>query len=63
VPALLVVFRGDPGAELTNGQAARARAWVGPDGTVLKQELLLLQARLTFERLAADDELLRNERP
>jgi hypothetical protein len=63
LPAMLVVFRGDPGAELTSGQAARARAWVGPDGMVLKQELVLLQARLTFERLAADDELLRNERP
>ncbi|HUY33075.1 MAG TPA: hypothetical protein VMV69_09860 [Pirellulales bacterium] len=59
VPALLVVFRGDPGAELTNNQTARAKAWVGLDGTVLKQELMLLEARLTFERLSSDDALSR----
>ncbi|HVC95507.1 MAG TPA: hypothetical protein VND64_17560 [Pirellulales bacterium] len=55
VPALLVVFRGDPGAGLTSSQSARAKAWVGLDGTVLKQELLVLEARLTFERLPPDE--------
>lgn len=50
VSTYLVVFRNDPGAELSNNQTARAKAWVRSDGTVLKQEINLLSARLTFER-------------
>jgi hypothetical protein len=55
MPALLVVFRTDPGAGLTSSQSERAKAWVGLDGTVLKQELLMLEAKLTFERLSPDE--------
>lgn len=51
VPAYLVDFRADPGGELTGNQVSRAKAWVGLDGLVLKQEMTLLSARLTFERL------------
>lgn len=51
VAAYLVVFRNDPGAELSGNQTARARAWVRSDGTVLKQEINLMSARLTFERM------------
>lgn len=51
VPAYLVDFRADPGGELTRHQASRAKAWVGGDGLVLRQEMTLLSARLTFERL------------
>lgn len=50
VSTYLVVFRNDPGGELSNNQTARARAWVRSDGTVLKQEINLMSARLTFER-------------
>lgn len=50
VAAYVVVFRNDPGAEFSSGQTARAKAWVRADGTVLKQEINLLSARLTFER-------------
>jgi hypothetical protein len=51
VNAYVVVFRSDPGAELSSNQAARAKAWVRSDGTVLKQEVTLMANRLTFERL------------
>jgi len=59
VPAYLIVFHTDPGSELTNNREARAKAWVDLDGNVLKQELLLLDARLTFERLPEDHQLLK----
>lgn len=51
ISTYLVVFRSDPGAELSSNQTARAKAWVHSDGTVLKQEINLMSARLTFERL------------
>lgn len=51
VSTYLVVFRNDPGVELSSNQTARAKAWVHSDGTVLKQEINLLSAKLTFERL------------
>lgn len=51
VSTYLVVFRSDPGVELSNNQTARAKAWVRSDGTVLKQEINLMSARLTFERM------------
>jgi hypothetical protein len=35
VPAHLIVFRSDPGSELTNNREARAKAWVDLDGKVL----------------------------
>ncbi|HEX5447470.1 MAG TPA: hypothetical protein VFW87_26885 [Pirellulales bacterium] len=50
VDAYLVDFRADPGGELTGNQVSRAKAWVSLDGLVLKQEMTLLSARLTFER-------------
>lgn len=51
VDVFVVVFRGDPAAELSSNQTTRARAWVQADGTVLKQEITLMSSRLTFERL------------
>ena len=51
VGTYLVVFRSDPGVELSNNQTARAKAWVRADGAVLKQEVMLMSTRLTFERL------------
>lgn len=50
VPAYLIVLRSDPGSELSNAQAAKAKVWVDLDGNVLRQELMLLASRLTFER-------------
>jgi len=57
-PVYLIVFRSDPGSELTNNREARAKAWVDLKGNVLKQELMLSAARLTFERLPDDHKLL-----
>ena len=51
VEALLIVYRKDAGAEMMHSQPPRARVWVHPDGTVLKQEVLLLGFRLVFVRL------------
>lgn len=50
VDVYVIEFRNDPGTELSNNQAARARAWVRSDGTVLKQEVMLMSSKLTFER-------------
>lgn len=50
VPTWLVVFSSNPGGELTGNLAPRAKAWVAADGNVLRQELVLLSARLVFER-------------
>jgi hypothetical protein len=54
VPALLVVYRGDPGRGLTSDQAARAQMWVDYDGEVVKQEINLLSSRMTFVRTDPD---------
>ncbi|MEX0713478.1 MAG: hypothetical protein WD278_14070, partial [Pirellulales bacterium] len=54
VSTRLVVFRGNPGSGLTSDQAPKARAWVDRDGNVLRQELVLLSARLSFERMPDD---------
>ncbi|MBI2823716.1 MAG: hypothetical protein HYX69_03375 [Planctomycetia bacterium] len=51
VPALLVVYRGDPGLGLSSNQSARAQVWVDPKGQVVKQELWLASSRLLFVRL------------
>ncbi|HEX7378782.1 MAG TPA: hypothetical protein VF278_16795 [Pirellulales bacterium] len=51
VSTYLVVFRNDPGEELSGNQTARAKAWVHSDGTVLKQEINLMSAKLMFERM------------
>ena len=50
-PAYVIEFGPDPGGQLTGNQAARAKAWVDDNGLVLKQEITLFSARLTFERL------------
>lgn len=56
VPTYLVDFSADPGGGMTGNQASRAKAWVGADGLVLKQEMTLLSARLTFERVGQVDQ-------
>lgn len=49
--ALLVEYHGDAGRGLPTGRSPRARAWVAPDGRVLRQELSLAGAWLRFDRL------------
>jgi hypothetical protein len=51
VEALLVVYRDDPGAGTANAEKARGRLWVLDDGTVVKQEVAVLDSILTFSRL------------
>ena len=50
VPALLVVYRSDPGLGLTSNQSARAQMWVDYEGDVIRQEVWLLSSRLSFVR-------------
>jgi hypothetical protein len=51
VHALLVEYHADAGSNLSNGRGPRARAWVAPDGRVLRQELSLAGAWLRFDRV------------
>lgn len=50
--AWLVVYRTDPGAGTTRARSPRGKLWVHDDGTVLKQEVILLNSRMTFDRLS-----------
>lgn len=54
VDAWLVVFRGDPGVGLGAGKKPRGKLWVlpGPHGTVVKQQVNVLNARMTFVRMS-----------
>ncbi len=56
-----VVFRRDSGSGLIDGDRVRGQLWVTRDGTVLKQEVVILDATLTFSRLT-DDEAVRLEK-
>jgi hypothetical protein len=55
VETWLVVYRGDPGAGSVNARTPRGRLWVRDDGTVLKQEVMLFDATMTFVRLPAHE--------
>ncbi len=48
----LVVYRTDPGFRLGKDDQPRGRLWVRPDGTVLRQEVMLLDSVMSFERLS-----------
>lgn len=47
----LVVYRTDPGRSLGGEETPRGRLWVRRDGTVLKQEVRILECMLSFVRL------------
>jgi hypothetical protein len=49
VRSSVVVYRDDPGSDRSS--SLRAQAWVGSDGNVLKQEVMLLGVKLLFLRL------------
>ncbi|MCS7237640.1 MAG: hypothetical protein NZ899_05140 [Thermoguttaceae bacterium] len=50
-PVWVVVYRSEPGKGASRAAVPRGRLWVRPDGTVLKQEAQVFDARLTFVRL------------
>lgn len=47
----LVVYRTDPGVGLGSSDTPRGRLWVRRDGTVLKQQVMILDSTMTFVRL------------
>jgi hypothetical protein len=51
VKAAVVVYRDDPGSDSKAARVTRARAWVAPNGDVLKQEVTWLGVKLLFVRL------------
>jgi len=53
VNCLLVVYRDDQGARLSTSANDRGKVWVHPDGTVLRQEMSVLNSRLVFERISS----------
>jgi len=55
VDAWLVTYRADSGWIQRNSDRPRARLWVHPDGTVLKQESAVLDSVMTFVRLPEDE--------
>jgi hypothetical protein len=52
--AWLVVYRDDPGAGRGGERATRGRLWVRPDGTVLRQQVMVFDSFLTFVRMSDD---------
>jgi hypothetical protein len=52
VPTLVVEYLRDVGGELSSREP-EGHAWVAMDGRVLRQELMLGQSRISFERVAA----------
>ncbi len=55
IHAWLVVYRSDPGSALGSAGNPRGRLWVAPDGTVVRQEIMILNSTLTFTRLPDDE--------
>ena len=47
----LVVYHADSGLGIGSDKTPRSRLWVRPDGTVLRQQVMVLACKLTFERL------------
>ncbi len=54
VETWLVVYRTDPGSGGRSAGKLRGKMWVRRDGTVLQQEVGLLQSTLTFTRMPDD---------
>jgi hypothetical protein len=50
VDTLLVVYRNEDGSGVEGDESLRGRLWVRPDGTVLKQEMRVLNATMRFIR-------------
>jgi hypothetical protein len=54
VKTRLVVYRADEGVAVGGTANQQGRVWVDMDGTVLRQEVPVMDSRLTFERLPDD---------
>jgi len=52
VPVNLVVYRADSGSALSSTREPRVKLWVGDDGTVLKQEVSMLNSKIQFIRMS-----------
>ena len=50
-----MVYHADAGLGFGSDRAPRGRLWVRPDGTVLRQQSMLLGCTLTFVRLSGDE--------
>jgi hypothetical protein len=50
-----VLYRSDPGLGAGSDQTPRGRLWVRPDGTVLRQEIMMFDCTLTFVRLSGNE--------
>ena len=55
VETWLVVYRADPGTGPDGKGKPRGWVWVRPDGTVLKQQVMLFASRLSFVRMVDDE--------
>jgi hypothetical protein len=51
----LVVYRNDSGSGPSGSQAPRGKLWVRRDGTVLRQQVLLFDAVISFDRMSDDE--------
>ena len=47
----LVVYRTDAAEAFGGAGGARGKLWVRPDGTVLKQQMMIFRSTLTFLRM------------
>ena len=64
VETYVVVYQDEAGSGIGSARAPIGRTWVQPDGTVLRQEVMLSNLRFTFDRLPPGDtaaEWLRDE--
>lgn len=52
--AWLVVYRGDPGSDVTRAGKEHAWLWVRDDGVVLQHRIAVLDSTLTFVRMPAE---------
>ncbi len=55
VEAWVVEFRSDPGMGLGASKKPQGKLWVLPDGTVVKQQVAILNAQMTFVRMGDED--------
>jgi hypothetical protein len=58
ISTFLVVYRSDPAEAVGGAGEARGKLWVRPDGTVLRQQVMMFRAALTFLRLSEQEAAL-----
>ncbi|MBN1589866.1 MAG: hypothetical protein JW888_10160 [Pirellulales bacterium] len=55
LPVWLVEYHTNPGHRLSTASETRGRLWVRPDGTVLVQEVSILNAKMRFVRMEQEE--------